>query len=176
MERHDTHILSCSSLMENSYKFDKNGNLILESLSSVSFVQNKKNNKIRTSEIFKNIKTDNTNEEEYTYNNKDDVNKKNKINIKFNKDNNIYLSKNINDKNKNKIKEENTIKNNKDNNSNDNNERENFDNNDENSKTSNDNDIDKSRNKICNLNNNFQIVSSNQNIIRTRDLKCLQQN
>ena len=28
MERHDTHLLSCSSSMDNSYKYDKNGNAI----------------------------------------------------------------------------------------------------------------------------------------------------
>ena len=99
MERHDTHILSCSSSLEHSYKFDKNGNLILDSLSSVSFTQNKKNNKIKTSEIFKDLKNrdDNTIEEEdYFYKDKIEKVQKDKINIEFNKDNNMSFSQNMN--------------------------------------------------------------------------------
>ena len=85
MERHNTHILSCSSSLENnnSYKFDKNGNILLDSVSSVSYINYKRKNKITTSELFKEIKNvDNNpiNEEENALNK--------------NKDNNISLSKN----------------------------------------------------------------------------------
>ena len=56
MERHNTHLLSCSSSMEHSYKYDKEGNIVLDSLSSVPFIQNIKNKKIKTSELFNDIK------------------------------------------------------------------------------------------------------------------------
>ena len=82
MERHNTHILSCSSSLENnSYKFDKNGNIILDSISTISFINYKRGNKITTSELFKGIQNINENsitEEEHL----------------LDKDNNISFSKN----------------------------------------------------------------------------------
>jgi hypothetical protein len=93
MERHDTHLLSCSSSMEHSYKFDKNGNIILDSLNSLSFSINKKNNKIKTSEIFRDI----NNRNENTIKEEDDLDINNNININDNNQNiNIHFSKNKN--------------------------------------------------------------------------------
>ena len=85
MERHNTHILSCSSSLENnnSYKFDKNGNILLDSVSSVSYINYKRRNKITTSELFKEIK----NVENNPINEEENV-------LNKNKDNNISLSKN----------------------------------------------------------------------------------
>ena len=57
MERHDTHLLSCSSSVEHSYKFDKNGNIISDSVSEMPYskITNKKKYKINTADIFNNI-------------------------------------------------------------------------------------------------------------------------
>ena len=62
MDRHDTHLLSCSSSVEHSYKFDKSGNIISDSVSDMlafSKASNKKKYKI--SDIFENLNKDNTN-------------------------------------------------------------------------------------------------------------------
>jgi hypothetical protein len=173
MERHDTHILSCSSSLEHSYKFDKNGNLILDSLSSISFTQNKKNNKIKTSEIFKDLKNrdDNTIEEEdYFYKDKHENVEKDKINIEFNKDNNMSFSQNMNNENENFENNDKDKEHKDDINDNDKNEKgdinDNIINNGNSDKTSNeDNQKNKNENKKLELSNNFQIISSNQNNI-----------
>ena len=92
MERHNTHILSCSSSLENnnSYIFDKNGNILLDSVSSVSYINYKRRNKITTSELFKGIQNFDNNsikEEENVLNKNKDNNitfSKNQINSKYN--------------------------------------------------------------------------------------------
>ena len=89
MERHDTHILSCSSSVEHSYKFDKHGNVISDSVSEMPLnkVINKKKYKINTADIFKNIKI--SQEEEINpVNNK---NEKQKILIDLNNNKNDNL-------------------------------------------------------------------------------------
>ena len=64
MERHNTHLLSCSSSIEHSYKFDKNGLIISDSINNFGLAFNEiskdKNNKINIADIFKNL---NKNEE-----------------------------------------------------------------------------------------------------------------
>jgi hypothetical protein len=105
MERHDTHLLSCSSSMDNSYKYDKNGNLILGSLSSISFVNNKKENKIKASELFIGLNQKNEN----IIKDEEDIINKN-ININnLNKDNNITFF----NKEKNNDKDNNNLNDNK---------------------------------------------------------------
>ena len=174
MERHDTHILSCSSSLEHSYKFDKNGNLILDSLSSVSFTQNKQNNKIKTSEIFKDLKNrdDNTIEEEdYFYKDKIEKVQKDKINIEFNKDNNMSFSQNMNNEKEDLEDNDKNKENNDDNNINNiKNEKEEIDDVNKNNRNSDitnneDNTKNKNENKNLKMSNNFQIISSNQNNI-----------
>ena len=84
MERHNTHILSCSSSLENnnnSYKFDKNGNILLDSVSSVSYINYKRKNKITTSDLFKEVQNVENNA----------IKEENILNK--NKDNNISYSK-----------------------------------------------------------------------------------
>ena len=44
LERHDTHLLSCSSSVEHSYKFDKSGNIISDSQSEVAYSKIAKKN------------------------------------------------------------------------------------------------------------------------------------
>ena len=98
MERHNTHKLSNSSSLENPYKFDKNGNMIIDSSSKVTYI-NKKSNKITTPELFKEIKKLNENlakkeltKENYYNNNLSYI--KNKLNADKNKNkNNILDSK-----------------------------------------------------------------------------------
>ena len=98
MERHNTHTLSNSSSLENPYKFDKNGNMIIDSSSKVTYI-NKKSNKITTPELFKEIKKLNENlakeeliQENYYNNNLSYI--KNKLNADKNKNkNNILDSK-----------------------------------------------------------------------------------
>ena len=105
MERHDTHLLSCSSSMDNSYKYDKNGNLILGSLSSISFVNNKKENKIKASELFIGLNQKNEN----IIKDEENIISKN-ININnLNKDNNITFF----NKEKNNDKDNNNLNDNK---------------------------------------------------------------
>ena len=89
MEEHNTHILSNSSSLENPYKFDKNGNMIIDSSSKVTYI-NKKSNKITTPELFKEIKKLNENlakeeliQENYYNNNLSYI--KNKLNANKNK-------------------------------------------------------------------------------------------
>ena len=89
MERHNTHTLSNSSSLENPYKFDKNGNMIIDSSSKVTYI-NKKSNKITTPELFKEIKKLNENlakeeliQENYYNNNLSYI--KNKLNANKNK-------------------------------------------------------------------------------------------
>ena len=89
MEEHNTHILSNSSSLENPYKFDKNGNMIIDSSSKVTYI-NKKSNKITTPELFKEIKKLNENlakeeliKENYYNNNLSYI--KNKLNANKNK-------------------------------------------------------------------------------------------
>ena len=161
MERHDTHLLSCSSSMEHSYKFDKNGNLILDSLNSLSFSINKKNNKIKTSEIFRDI----NNRNENTIKEEDDLDINNNINDNINDNNqniNINFSKN---KNLSFAQKENK-EDNKKNNNNENDNKNNF-NEKENSFGDKDKFIEENNKYNNNLSNNekFQIISSNQNFM-----------
>ena len=98
MDRHDTHLLSCSSSIEHSYKFDKNGNIISDSVSDMvafSKVSNKKKYKI--SDIFENLNKENNNiiQEEDIHNN----NKNSEKEITINKNN--YKIKEINISNSN---------------------------------------------------------------------------
>ena len=89
MERHNTHTLSNSSSLENLYQFDKKGNMIIDSSSTVAYI-NKKLNKITTPELFKEIKKLNENlaKEELTkenYYNNNLSYLKNKLNAAKNK-------------------------------------------------------------------------------------------
>ena len=66
MERHDTHLLSCSSSVEHSYKFDKNGNIFSDSVSDLAYLNlpNKNKYKINTKEIFQNLNNNLISQEE----------------------------------------------------------------------------------------------------------------
>jgi len=101
MDRHDTHLLSCSSSIEHSYKFDKNGNIISDSVSDmVAFSKASNKKKYKISDIFENLKKDNNNiiQEEDINNN----NINNEKEIIINKNN--YKIKEINISNNNIIK------------------------------------------------------------------------
>ena len=161
MERHYTHLLSCSSSMEHSYKYDKEGNIVLDSLSSVPFIQNIKNKKIKTSELFNDIKNKDSNiiqEEENLINNNE--NEKNNTELKG--CNGKSFSK--------KIKDDNNIKDNKkeeDNNNNNNSYHENKTENDKKNEIINGDktNIYKDKSKKLISNNNYQIISLHQDII-----------
>ena len=62
MDRHDTHLLSCSSSVEHSYKFDKSGNIISDSVNDmVAFSKASNKKKYKISDIFENLNKDNNN-------------------------------------------------------------------------------------------------------------------
>ena len=62
MDRHDTHLLSCSSSVEHSYKFDKSGNIISDSVCDmVAFSKASNKKKYKISDIFENLNKDNNN-------------------------------------------------------------------------------------------------------------------
>ena len=104
MERHDTHLLSCGSSVEHSYKFDKNGNIFSDSVSELSYFNLPKKNKykINAKEIFENLNNNLISQEE-------NINI-NQISKEISKNSNINLLKNdnkLNIKENFKIKENN---------------------------------------------------------------------
>ena len=104
MDRHDTHLLSCSSSVEHSYKFDKSGNIISDSVSDmVAFSKASNKKKYKISDIFENLNKDNNNiiqEEDISNINN---NKNDKKEITINKNN--YKVKEINISNSNITKD-----------------------------------------------------------------------
>ena len=104
MDRHDTHLLSCSSSVEHSYKFDKSGNIISDSVSDmVAFSKASNKKKYKISDIFENLNKDNNNiiqEEDISNINN---NKNDKKEITINKNN--YKVKEINRSNSNITKD-----------------------------------------------------------------------
>ena len=126
MDRHDTHLLSCSSSINHSYKFDKNGLIISDSINNFGLAFNEvsknKNNKINIADIFKNLNknVEVSQEENKILENKkkgiDSQNKNIDKNSNLNKKN--FIIKGINDLNNknNIIKEETDINDEKKNN------------------------------------------------------------
>ena len=105
MERHDTHLLSCSSSVEHSYKFDKNGNIISDSVSEMPYskITNKKKYKINTADIFNNINKNTKISQEENINQDNNMNSKeiqipslknSQLNNNSKNNNNKNLSKN----------------------------------------------------------------------------------
>ena len=149
MERHDTHLLSCSSSVEHSYRFDKNGMIISDSTNNFAYNKyvDKKKNKIKTSELISNMPNEGIESSNDIFNGSNDQNntiscfelnkKENKViieqskklikNIEIkNKDNNLIISKDNKDNNLSELYIEKKISEKENNNKNKNNSKKNI--------------------------------------------------